>query len=233
MAENALSAQVRESAGKGVGRKLRAAGRIPAVLYGRGKPSVSLSLDPRLLDKLLATSEAGINTLIDLAVDGRTDLSGKVVLVKELQRHPVKGSLVHADLYEVDLTQTIEVSVPLHVVGTPRGVALDGGILDQALRELEIECLPRAIPDQIDVDVSDLGIGDSLHVRDIKLPEGVVLKSDPELSVLSVVAPQAEPTPEVVAAEAAAVAEGAPPAEGAEGAAATPAKPGGPAKSGE
>jgi large subunit ribosomal protein L25 len=215
--DHALSVEVREHTGKGMGRRLRAGGRIPAILYGRGRESVPISLDPRLLEKLLATSDAGMNTLIDLAVAGRSDLAGKVVLVKELQRHPVRGSLLHADFYEVDLTKTIEVSVPIHVVGTAAGVALDGGILDQALRELEIECLPRAIPDQIDVDVSALMIGQSIHVRELALPEGVKLLSDPDLSVVSVVAPAAEIVPEVAAAEVAPEVEGEVPAEGAEG----------------
>lgn len=217
MGDHALSVEVREHTGKGMGRRLRAGGRIPAILYGRGRESVPISLDPRLLEKLLATSDAGMNTLIDLAVAGRSDLAGRVVLVKELQRHPVRGSLLHADFYEVDLTKTIEVSVPIHVVGTAVGVALDGGILDQALRELEIECLPRAIPDQIDVDVSALMIGQSIHVRELSLPEGVKLLSDPDLSVVSVVAPAAEIVPEVAAAEVAPEVEGEAPAEGAEG----------------
>jgi len=215
--DHALSVEVREHTGKGMGRRLRAGGRIPAILYGRGRESVPISLDPRLLEKLLATSDAGMNTLIDLAVAGRSDLAGRVVLVKELQRHPVRGSLLHADFYEVDLTKTIAVSVPIHVVGTAAGVALDGGILDQALRELEIECLPRAIPDQIDVDVSALMIGQSIHVRELSLPEGVKLLSDPDLSVVSVVAPAAEIVPEVAAAEVAPEVEGEAPAEGAEG----------------
>lgn len=209
MAETALQAQKREGTGKGAGRKLRAAGRIPAVMYGRGESNVTLSLEPRALEKVLAGSHAGMNTLIDLTVEGGAKT---VVLVRELQRDPVKGTLIHADLFQVDLTQTIEVSVPLHIVGTAKGVALDGGILDFALREIEIECLPRSIPDQIDVDVSALEIGESLHVRDLTLPQGVTLKSDPDLSVVSIVAPSAE---EVSAA--------ATPAEGEAAAAATPA----------
>jgi len=220
--DHALSVEVREYTGKGTGRKLRAGGRIPAILYGRGRQSVPISLDPRLLEKLLATSDAGMNTLIDLAVAGRSDLAGKVVLVKELQRHPVKGSLLHADLYEVDLTKTIEVSVPIHVLGTPAGVALEGGILDQALRELLVECLPRAIPDQIDVDVSALTIGQSIHVRDLVLPGGVKLMSDPDLSVVSVVAPAAEIVPEAVTEEVAPEVEGEAPVEAAEGAPTAP-----------
>ncbi|MCC6641876.1 MAG: 50S ribosomal protein L25 [Deltaproteobacteria bacterium] len=218
MGENALAVEVREETGKGVARKLRAAKRIPAVLYGRGKASVPLSLDPAVLEKLLRASSAGLNTLIDLAVSGRTDLAGKVVIVKELQREPVRGGLLHADLYEVDLSQTIEVSVPIHVVGIAVGVSMNGGILDTALREIEIECLPRAIPSAIEVDVSALDVGESIHVRDLAVPAGVTVLSDADLSVVSVVLPAAEEAP--AAAEAAA--EAATPAEG-EAAAASPA----------
>jgi large subunit ribosomal protein L25 len=113
-----------------------------------------------------------------------------VVLVKELQRDPVSARALHADFYAVDLEQAIQVAVPIHVKGTAPGVT-NGGILDHALRELQIECLPRAIPDQILVDVSQLEIGMSLHVRDLVLPEGVKLMSDPDLSVVSVVVPAA------------------------------------------
>lgn len=218
MGENALAVEVREGTGKGIARKLRAAKRIPAVLYGRGKASVPLSLDPAVLEKLLRASSAGLNTLIDLAVSGRTDLAGKVVIVKELQREPVRGGLLHADLYEVDLSQTIEVSVPIHVVGIAVGVSMNGGILDTALREIEIECLPRAIPSAIEVDVSALDVGESIHVRDLAVPAGVTVLSDADLSVVSVVLPAAEEAP--AAAEAAA--EAATPAEG-EAAAASPA----------
>ena len=121
------------------------------------------------------------------------------MLVKELQRDPIFGEPLHADLYAVDLTQALQVSVPIHLTGTAQGVSLGGGILDHALRELELECLPDAIPEEIAVDVSALDVGDSLHVRDLSLPEGVTLKSAPELPVVSVVAPGAEEEP--VAAE--------------------------------
>jgi large subunit ribosomal protein L25 len=220
--ENVLSVDRREGAGKGVARKLRAAGRIPGVVYGRGRGSQPVSLDPLLLERALRASEAGMNTLFDLEVRGEKAGGERVVLVKELQRDPVTGGMLHADLYEVDLSQTVEVEVPIHLDGIPRGVSLDGGILDHALRMLRVECLPRAIPDELRLDVSDLGIGDSLHVRDLVLPEGVTLKGDPDLSVASVVMPQKEevvaPTPvEGVPAEGAA-AEAAPAAaEGGEG----------------
>jgi len=226
VADVGLDVEIRSSKGKGAARKLRAAGRIPGTCYGSGRAPLSVSLDPRSLERLISTSATGINTLIDLRVSGGGDYHGRVVLVKELQRDPVSARALHADFYAVDLEQAIVVSVPIHVTGTAPGVT-NGGILDHALRELQVECLPRAIPDQILVDVSQLEIGMSLHVRDLLLPEGVKLMSDPDLSVVSVV------TPAALEEEAAAAA----PAEGeavpAEGEAAEAAAEGAEAKEGE
>ena len=215
MAENVLSAEPRSGVGKGVNRKLRAAGRIPGVVYGKKREPQAIQLDPTALEKLLRGSGAGLNTLIDLSVDGRTD----TVLVKELQRHPVQGAFWHVDFYQVDLTRKITVAVPIHFVGKARGVEF-GGILDHPLRELEVECLPRSIPEFVEVDVSNLEIGQAIHVSELVLPEDVEVKTDPMLPVASVVLPAAEveatPTEtivegEVPEGEAAATAE---PAEG-------------------
>jgi large subunit ribosomal protein L25 len=210
VADVALDVEIRTTSGKGAARKLRAAGRIPGVCYARGKAPASVSFDPKRLEKLLASSDKGINTLIDLHVTGGGEYNGRVVLVKALQRDPVTARALHADFYAVDLEQAIQVKVPIHVTGTAPGVT-NGGILDQALRELEVECLPRQIPDEILVDVSGLDIGMSLHVRDLALPGGVKLVSEPDLSVVSVVTPAAleEETPAAAAAEGEAV-----PAEG-------------------
>jgi large subunit ribosomal protein L25 len=125
-----------------------------------------------------------MNTLIELSVDGTT----RTVLVKELQRDPVRGRPLHTDFYLVELDQKVEVSVPIRLVGKAPGVEL-GGILDHPLREIELECLPRAIPESVDVDVSALGIGDSIHVRDLVLPEGVSVQTDANLAVASVITP--------------------------------------------
>jgi large subunit ribosomal protein L25 len=125
-----------------------------------------------------------MNTLIELSVDG----TAQTVLVKELQRDPVRGRPIHTDFYLVDLDKKVEVSVPIHLTGKAPGVEL-GGILDHPLREIELECLPRAIPESIDVDVSGLDVGDSIHVRDLELPEGVSVSTDVNLAVASVVAP--------------------------------------------
>lgn len=212
MSETALVVEVREGTGKGAVRKLRAGGRVPAVLYGQGQITLALAIDTRSFEKVLKAG--GANALLDLTVSGRGDLGTPVALVKELQRDPIRGSIIHADLYQVDLTKTVEVDVPIHLLGKPKGIDF-GGLLEHTLREVRIECLPRSIPERIDLDVSGLEIGDVLHVRDLPLPNGVTLISDPDLGVAHVAVPQAEE----VAPEAAAAVEGATP----EGAAATPA----------
>lgn len=196
MSETSIAVEIRESRGKGAARKLRAARKVPAELYGHNQANFSLTLDPGALDTLLHTSQAGINTLIDL--EGASEVAGKVVLIKELQRHPVRGTMVHVDFYEVNLREHIVVSVPLHLTGTPHGVTM-GGLMDHALREIELDCMPRAIPDEIVIDVSGLDVGDSIHVSDLVLPEGTELRTDSELSVVSVSAPAAEEEEEVVA----------------------------------
>lgn len=213
MAENALQIQLRDASGKGVARKLRAAGRIPGVVYGRRQGSVPISLDPKLLRRVLTRSESGLNTLFQLDVEGGGALQGTPVLVRDLQRDPVKGDYLHADLLAVDLQQKLQVAVPVHIVGKAKGVEF-GGILDHSLREIELLCLPTAIPKEVQVDVSELDVGGSLHVRDLVLPEGVELRSDGDLSVVSVVLPAAEVAPAPAEAAPAAEGEAAPAAEG-------------------
>jgi large subunit ribosomal protein L25 len=197
VSETALVVQAREGTGKGTARKLRAAGRIPAIFYGRGRETVAIALDPRALERALRAG--GANTLLDLTIEGRPELRDTVALVKELQRDPLRGSILHADLYQVDLTRAVTVDVPIHLGGRPKGIDF-GGILEHTLREVRLECLPRAIPESIDVDVSELDIGDVVHVRDLALPQGVTLVSDPDLGVAHVALPAAEPAPEEAAA---------------------------------
>ncbi|MCP4908657.1 MAG: 50S ribosomal protein L25 [bacterium] len=194
MSENVLAVELRDGTGKSVTRKIRRAGRVPAVIYGHGKATLSLSFDPKSLESILKASDAGVNTLIGL--EGDSAISGKTVLVKELQRDPVDGFLMHADLFEVDPEEKISVSVPVHVVGIAEGITM-GGILDHALREVELECLPSAIPDAIELDVTALSLGDSIHVRDLVVAEGVSVRTHEELPVVSVILPtvvEEEPT---------------------------------------
>jgi len=202
LAGHALLADARGGVGKGVARKLRAAGRIPAVLYGKGKEGEAISVDPTLLERLLHTSESGMNTLIDLSVDGRTS----TVLLKDLQRDPIRGRYLHADFFVVDLKQELQVTIPLHFVGKAKGLEF-GGIVEHPLREVEVACLPQAIPDSIEVDVTELNIGDSLHVRDLQTLAGVRLLSDGDLAIALVEQPAIAEEP--TAAEAVVTEEGA------------------------
>jgi large subunit ribosomal protein L25 len=197
VADISLAVEVREdqARGKGAARKMRAAGRIPGIVYGPGRTTVSISVDPLPLERMIETSHAGLNTLIDLA--GASEVAGWTVLVKDLQREPVHGTLMHVDFYEVNLTSRITVSVPIRLTGTSVGVTM-GGLLDHALRALELDCLPDAIPDEISVDVTELEQGHSIHVVDLALPAGVELHSQGDLPVVSVVAPKAEEEPVAV-----------------------------------
>lgn len=206
MGDQSLAVELRENTGKGVARRLRQEGRIPAVLYGHGQASVSLTVHAKALDRLLKTSHAGLNTLIDL--EGASDVAGKVVLVKELQRHPVAGTLSHADFFEIDQSAKLHVSVPIRLTGSAEGVKV-GGILEHLMREIDLQCLPTAIPDSIDLDVTDLQLGASLHVSDLALPEGVEMDVDLALPVVHVAIPKVEEEPVVEEGEAAEGAEGA------------------------
>ena len=157
-----------------------------AVVYGGGREATAIQIDSSKFERLLETSHAGVNTLIDL--EG-SDAGGKTVIAKELQRDAVRGKLIHVDFYEVDLTTKIEVSVPIHLVGTPEGVVL-GGVLDQQMREITLMCLPNAIPDEIEADVSGMELGDSIHVEQLVFADGIDVATEPELTVATVLVPR-------------------------------------------
>lgn len=197
--------------GKGVARKLRQQGLIPAILYGEGEP-VPLTVDPRSLLRVLGTT-VGENVILNLTIGDGGEQSQKA-MVKAVQRDPVTGAILHADLLAISMERPIEVGVPVELSGIAAGVKDKGGILRQILREVEVRCLPGAIPDKILLEVSQLDIGDALHVKDLSIPSRVELLTDPEQVVVTVLAPAVE---EVAAAPTPVTAE-AVPAEGAEGA---------------
>ena len=186
MASEQLSASARDIGGKGVARKLRSEGRIPAVVYGHGREPQPLSINSRELDRLLDHIAAEA-TVIDLDIDGKPART----LIREIQRHPFKRQILHVDFQELVAGEKISVRLPIILVGVPDGVRLDGGILDQTMRELEVEVDPSNIPNHVDIDVTKLTIGSSIHVRDITLPEGVEVLDDGDASVCVVSAPRA------------------------------------------
>ncbi len=192
MEQRDLEAEVRTEKGKGEARRMRREGSIPAVLYGRKMPTFHLTLKPEQLKKIL-TSGARENTLIGLKVSGPgSEKVGKqVVMLKDLQVHPISRSYLHADFYAVAMDEKIEVEIPIHLTGKPEGAKV-GGILGQTLRELRIRCLPSDIPEFIEVDVSALNIGDSLHARDIPPSTACEIITDPNISLASVTPPISE-----------------------------------------
>ena len=209
MSEFKLAAENRADTGKGAARRLRAAGRVPAVLYGHGTKPRSLSIDARDFSHALRT-DAGTNVLLDLQV-GRTR---HLALAKEIQRHPVKGTFTHVDFIVVRRGEKVQVTVPVHLVGEAPGVR-EGGIADQDLYQVHVEAEVTNVPDAVEADVSGLGIGDVLRVAELKSPDGATILEDPEASVVSVVPPVVEPAPEEAEEAEAEAAEGeAPAAEG-------------------
>src|SRR5512145_1387363 len=201
--DTTLQAEKRDGRGKNEARRLRASGRIPAVLYGAEKnKALEIAVDPKVLSRILH-SESGVNTLIGLTLDG----SDTRVMVKEYQLDPIDHKLLHADFYQVAMDKTITVTVPIVLKGEARGVKQQGGIVDFVNREIEIEVLPGDIPENITIDVSELMLNQGIRVRDL-FTEGAkwTAISEPDTMVVHVVPPKAEepePTVEAVAAAAA------------------------------
>jgi large subunit ribosomal protein L25 len=197
MAEQKLVASKRDDSGKGVARKLRAAGRVPAVLYGKGMEPVAVSVDSRELIHLFHTG-AGTNVLVDLDVDGKSHLA----MAREVQRDHIKGRFLHVDFLAVSRDQKVTVTVPIRLVGESPGVKL-GGVLEHHLWDVQVECLPSDIPEAIEADVSTLEeIGTSLKVADLAPPDGATILTAADESVVAVQQPQARIELEEAAAEA-------------------------------
>lgn len=186
MASAQLSATPRDGTGKGSARSLRAKGQVPAIIYGHGREPQPLAIDTRELEKLLSKISAE-STVIELSMDGKSART----LIREIQRHPFKRQILHVDFQELVAGEKVTVRIPIVLTGVPEGVRVDAGILDQVMRELEIEVDPANIPNHVEVDVNPLRIGDSVHVRDIALPEGVELVGEPDSTVCVVSAPRA------------------------------------------
>jgi large subunit ribosomal protein L25 len=181
--ETKLTAERRDGRGTGIARKLRAAGRIPAVLYGHDQESQALSVDAHDMFKVLHTS-AGANVLVDLKVDDTEHL----VLPREIQRNHIKDTIVHVDFLVVSRTETIQVNVEIVDVGEAPGVK-QGGVVDHHMREVVVECFPQDVPEHLEADLSRLDLGDVLHVSDLAAPRGVTILTTPEETVLAVIVP--------------------------------------------
>jgi large subunit ribosomal protein L25 len=220
--DTTLKAELREGTGKGVARKLRAAGRLPAVVYGGADEAQHISLDAHDAEYLFRNISVD-NTIVDLEIEG--EKGGVQTLVREIQTHPWKATLLHVDFLRIQKGVAVDMVVPLHLMGDPVGVTMGGGVVEQIIHDLPVRCIPSKIPEVIEVDISALDVGDVLHISDITLDEGVEVTIAPERTICSVSLPKAavEPTEEeeleagAVEAEAAAPEAGEAEAEGAEG----------------
>jgi len=204
-----IAAQVRKESGTGPSGRLRRAGWLPAAVNDEDGASHAIQLNMHDFE-LLLHHHAGEHLLVDLQIDGQR---GRKCLLKDVQHDPVSGGLLHADFHEISMTETIAVTVPIEVVGEAVGVKTGGGVLEHLLREVEIECLPGDLPEQVTVDVSALNIGDSLQVADLQVGEKVTLLTSGDIAVVSVSAPRLEEAP--TAAEEEEAAEGEEAGEGA------------------
>lgn len=190
MAHVALSAQQRTQLGNGPSRRLRREGMVPGIIYQAGGPSLTLAINARELRRALA--DGGRSGVIDLTVTGDT---ARPVLIKDWQLDPVRGDLTHIDFQEVDLSQAVVTTVPLVLTGNAIGVR-EGGVLDQTMREIEVSALPDALPEHIELDVTDLEVNASVFVSEVSAPSGVTITSESDLLVASVVPPSSEPVAE-------------------------------------
>lgn len=207
MEEITLTVEARSDRGKGAARRLRRSGKVPAVFYGPKSAATPIAIDSKDFSAHVANLEG--SHLIRFQ-SSASDLQQRVALVREVQHHPVTDGILHVDFYEVDLTQRLQVTVPLHFVGRAKGVA-EGGILQPIVREMEVECLPTDIPQFIEVDVTGLDIHDAVHFADVPMPPNVVAVFDANEAVVTVLPPTVE---EVKAAAAEGEGEGAAAAAG-------------------
>jgi large subunit ribosomal protein L25 len=194
MATYVLQGKVREQTGKGAARRARRSGMIPGVVYGEGEASISFEANGDDFQAMIHTA-SGENVIVDLKLEG--DDTERKAIIRDIQRDPVSGEVLHFDLHHISLTEKVTVDVPIVVSGIPVGVKDFGGILEHILREVEVECLPTEIPTNIEIDVSSLKIGDSIHVGELSV-ENVEILSDKERAIVTVVPPVVEEVPKEV-----------------------------------
>ncbi len=193
--ETVVAAEARESRGKNEARRVRVSGRIPAVIYGAFKDPLAISVNPKDILRIIR-SKTGHNSIFDVEVTGAEKTP---VIVADEQYHPVKGTLMHIDLKRIDLTRKLKVAVPVHVKGEAKGVKQQGGVLDIVTKTVEIECIPDNIPDQYDVDVTELMIGTNIRVSQLEAKEGVRIITSPDVVIAHVVGIREEAVAEVAA----------------------------------
>jgi large subunit ribosomal protein L25 len=199
MSQIVVEAERRQAGGKNVNRRLRCSGKIPAVMYGRGREPIPLTVTPEAVRKILF-SESGRNTIFTVTVDGGQHTNA---MVKDYQLDPVRGNLMHTDFFEIAMDRLLELEVNIEIVGEAEGVKLDGGLMDIVTRTIQVECLPADIPDSIEVDVSHLKINDYIRVKNLTADPKVKILTEPEVVIVTIVPPVKEEVPVEAPVEAA------------------------------
>ncbi len=194
MEELMLDAQLRDEVGRGKVKSLRDSGFVPAVIYSGGKEALSLKLSHRQLVQLVHQHRIE-GVIINISIKDDKKQKSRPCIIKEIQYHPVHGEITHVDFNQISLTEEIKVNIPVVAKGEPVGVKMEGGSLEHILWELEVSCLPTNIPKDIEIDISSLKLGESIHVKDIVPPKGVKLLNDPGSIILTVAAPMKEEAP--------------------------------------
>lgn len=212
MKQVTLDALIRNETGKGAARKIRAMGRLPGILYGPKNESVSLSIEAHEFNRIVETSK-GEQILFTLNLKKADEITNRLALVKELQIHPVSERIRHIDFYEVYMDEEVRVDVPITITGKAKGVEIENGILEIIKRTVKVSCLPMSIPKEIQVNVSDLGLGEAIHAADLIAPEGIKIIEDPKTTLITIVGAGVEEEEKVAEAETEISAEAAPPTE--------------------
>ncbi len=195
MAQQAkLTVQTRTQVGRNAIKKVRKEGLIPGVIYGVGQEPINLEVNGRQLSTVLAHASSE-NILLELEIVDGDNKRNSLAMIQEVQHHPIQRQILHVDFHAVSATEKITAEVPIETIGEPVGVKTNGGLLEHNLRDLEVECLPADLPERIEVDVTNLDINQSIHVKDLKLPPGVEAITDPDLTVVAVSAPRVDEEP--------------------------------------
>ncbi|HVT45257.1 MAG TPA: 50S ribosomal protein L25 [Thermoanaerobaculia bacterium] len=197
MAELVVEVSRREGTGKGIARKLRRDGRVPAIVYGGHREAVPITVDLKVISEIVTKSEHGVRSVFLLKMAG-TDQQ-RHAMIKDIQIDPIKRSVTHIDFVRVVMDEVVRVTIPVHLSGTAVGVKVGGGVLDFQARDLHVECLPGAIPDTFDIDVTPLQIHHFVRVSDLPIPPGVRILDDPDRVIVSITLPRAEVSAEATA----------------------------------
>ena len=192
-----LQAQMRSVLGRNAVKKIKATGLVPAVIYGANQETQPLSVSAREINNLLARAVSE-HVLVDLEISGGDQVQNRLALIQEVQHHPLRRNILHVDFHAVREDEKIHAEIPVETLGEPAGVKNFGGILEHSLHSIEVECLPRDLPESISIDVSGLNVGDAIHVKDVILPQGVSAKAAPDLTVVRIAAPKVEIEPSAV-----------------------------------